>query len=117
MACIYLASAGRTGLRETANQNLAKARYAIDRLTAVPGVSLRFSGPVFNEFALTLPVDPHGFARYCQSHRLVPGVPMKWFYPELADELLVCVTETNRREEIDALADTLTAFCARGGLL
>ena len=36
-------------------------------------------------------------------NKIVPGVPLARFYPELANALLVCVTETARKEQIDAL--------------
>jgi glycine dehydrogenase subunit 1 len=35
------------------------------------------------------------------------GVPLGQWYPELADSLLVCVTEKRTQEEIDGLAAAL----------
>lgn len=117
MASVYLAYAGKRGLQDVARQNATKARYALETMMTVPGVTRRFTGPVFNEFVLSLPVDPHDFARFCQEKSLVPGVPLKWFYPELDRELLMCVTEMNTQEDIDTLADVLGRYCAQGGLL
>ena len=54
-ATIFLESLGRPGLREMAWQNAQKAAYALDVLTAVPGVRRRFGGPPFNEFVLEFP--------------------------------------------------------------
>ena len=47
---IHLSTLGRTGLRELALQNLAKASYAKQQLEAIAGVEAAFDGPVFNEF-------------------------------------------------------------------
>jgi len=115
MASVYLACAGKTGLQEAALQNSAKARAAARALTEVPGVTLRFSSPFFNEFVLRLPGDPHAFARFCKERKIVPGVPLKWFYPELDHELLVCVTEVNTAAEIEALAGALRDFAGASG--
>ena len=38
---------------------------------------------------------------------LIAGLPLGTYYPELADSLLVCVTELNRAEDIDRLAAAL----------
>jgi len=38
---------------------------------------------------------------------IIAGLPLGRYYPELRDSLLVCVTELNRAEEIDRLADGL----------
>jgi glycine dehydrogenase subunit 1 len=115
MASVYLAYAGKSGLQEAAAQNAAKARFAAKRLTEVPGVTLKFSSPFFNEFVLSLPGDPHAFARFCKERKIVPGVPLKWFYPELTNELLVCVTEVSPAADIEALAGALHDFTGGSG--
>ena len=113
MASVYLAYTGKSGLRELCRQNMAKAHYAREQLCAVPGVLPRFSAPFFNEFVLTLPGDPHAFARFCKERQIVPGVPLKWFYPGLDQDMLFCVTEVNQRAEIDNLVAAVREFFAR----
>ncbi len=49
---IHLCLLGKEGLREVAEQNLAKARFALEQLEKIPGVRRAFSGPLFNEFAV-----------------------------------------------------------------
>src|SRR5678816_4097621 len=62
MATIYLATVGRRGLVKVGELSTAKAHYAAERLTAVPGVSLRFAQPFFKEFTLKLPKSPERVA-------------------------------------------------------
>ena len=51
MTCIYLTIYGKAGMREIAEQNLAKAHYAAQTLAATPGTKLLFANsPRFNEF-------------------------------------------------------------------
>jgi glycine dehydrogenase subunit 1 len=90
-----------------AEQNLHKARYAMERLQSVPGCRPGFTGAIFNEFALELPDDAEQVASRLQERGILAGVPLGRYYPDLRRALLVCVTEMNRVEEIDALAEAL----------
>jgi glycine dehydrogenase subunit 1 len=106
-ATIYVALMGKQGLVEVGEQSAAKAHYAADRLTQIPGVSLRFGAPFFKEFALKLPVSPDRVVGKLLKQRILAGVPLKRFDRALGDCLLVAVTEKRTRAEIDAFADAL----------
>ena len=54
-ATVHLSLLGKEGLREMAEQNLAKAQFALRELEKIPGVKRTFSAPFFNEFAVELP--------------------------------------------------------------
>jgi glycine dehydrogenase subunit 1 len=107
MATIYLAILGKRGLVRVGELSMARARYAADRLTGVPGVSLRFAAPFFKEFTLRLPKPPERVVTRLLKQRILAGVPLKSFDRRLGDCLLVAVTEQRTREEIDALAEAL----------
>jgi glycine dehydrogenase subunit 1 len=112
MATIYLAILGKRGLVEVGEQSMAKAHYAAERLTAIPGVSLRFRAPFFKEFTLRLPRSPERVVRRLLRDRILAGVPLKPFDRRLADCLLVAVTEKRTREEVDAFAEALARAVA-----
>jgi glycine dehydrogenase subunit 1 len=104
-AAIYLAWLGPEGLRELGRRCAAKARYAAERLTAIPGVELLFPGaPFFKEFALRLPGPAAEIRDALVDRGFLAGVPL-----EDADgrALLVAVTERRTRAEIDAFAEAL----------
>ena len=107
MATIYLSTLGKQGLRRVGELSAAKAHYAAERLTAIPGVSLRFTQPFFKEFVLRLPKPPTSVVARLARRRILPGVPLKTYDRALADSLLVAVTEQRTREEIDAYAGAL----------
>jgi glycine dehydrogenase subunit 1 len=91
---------GKQGLRELAEQNLAKAHYLADKLP------LRFSGPFFNEFvASTNGRTPEQVNEMLIQKKIVGGLSLKRFYPELGNAMLVCATEMSRREKLDAVAE------------
>ncbi|GIU96629.1 MAG: putative glycine dehydrogenase (decarboxylating) subunit 1 [Actinomycetota bacterium] len=100
-ATIYLAWLGPAGLVELGEACLAKAAYAAERLTALPGVELAFGdAPFFKEFALRLPRPSVQVRDALLDHGFLAGVPD----PDDDRVLLVAVTEQRTREEIDALA-------------
>jgi glycine dehydrogenase subunit 1 len=102
-AAIYLSLVGKQGLVELSRINLSKAEYAKAQLTGLPGVSLRYSAPTFNEFTLRLPLDAATLVEQCAKDGVLCGVPASRYFPERPDELLVAVTELHSREAIDRL--------------
>ena len=100
MATVFMTIYGKQGLRELAQQNLAKAHYLAGKLP------LRFQGPFFNEFvASTNGRTPDQINRALQDKRIIGGLPLQRFYPELKGTMLLCATEMNRRESLDAVAE------------
>ncbi|HSF07672.1 MAG TPA: aminomethyl-transferring glycine dehydrogenase subunit GcvPA [Methylomirabilota bacterium] len=112
MATIYVAILGKQGLTRVGELSMAKAHYAAERLSQVPGVSLRFPAPFFKEFTVKLPKSPERVVARLAKDRILAGVPLKAFDRKLADCLLVAVTEKRTRDEIDAFARALTKAVA-----
>jgi len=106
MATIFLALHGKTGLRQLAERNLAKAEYAKARLRAA-GLELPFAAPTFNEFAVRLREPAERVLTRARARGIVAGLGLARVAPELGDALLVCVTETASRARIDELASVL----------
>ena len=103
-ASIYLSAVGPTGLRQAAELSTRKAHYAAERLADVPGLSLAFAGPFFKEFVVRSAVDPVKVLAEVGKLGYHGGVALGRWYPELADGILVAVTEKRTKEEIDGLA-------------
>jgi glycine dehydrogenase subunit 1 len=107
-ATTYLALAGRRGLREVAEQNATKARYAQRLLVERAGAQPVFSAPFFNEFAVRLPNARKRRERALDAGVLA-GLPLGDWYPELEDALLVCATEMHTQADLERLAEELRA--------
>ena len=93
-------------MRRLAEVNVTRAHDARDRLVSRAKLEPRFSGPFFNEFVLRAR-DLEGLLKRCAAARIVPGLALDQWYPELKDCLLVCVTEMNEREEIERLVGAI----------
>jgi len=105
-ATVFLALAGRQGLRELADRNARKARHALRRLRERAGAEPVFSAPFFNEFAVRLR-DARRRHEKALERGVLAGVPLGRWYPELDDALLVCSTEIHSAADIEKLAEAL----------
>jgi len=97
MATVFMSVYGKQGLRELAEQNLAKAHYLAGKLKP------RFSGPFFNEFVVPAP-NPEQINAALLEKKIIGGLPLGRFYPELSDAMLLCATEMSKRADMDRLA-------------
>jgi len=107
MAAIYLCLMGKQGIREVAVQNLSKAEYAKERISALPGFSLPFVAPTFNEFVVEAQEGAAAVLDRLEKRGILGGIVLSRLFGGMSDRFLVCVTEQNTREEIDALAAAL----------
>jgi glycine cleavage system P protein (glycine dehydrogenase) subunit 1 len=103
MATVFMSIYGKEGLRELAEQNLAKAHYLADRLP------LAFDAPFFNEFVVRANGrSPEQINSELLEKKIVGGLPLGRFYPELQDSMLLCATEMNRRQSMDTVVEAFS---------
>ena len=103
-AAIYLATLGRTGMRQLARLNYDKAAYLRKGLQAV-GAKPLFSGPVFNEFAVVFENDFTPVRQRLLDQGIAAGLPLEPYFPDLGNAFLFCATETVSRALIDELLE------------
>jgi glycine dehydrogenase subunit 1 len=111
-ATVHLTLLGKEGLREMAEQNLAKAHYALSLLEKIPGVRRAFCGPFFNEFTLEFPRSVRMINADLLKEKIVGPLALGPAYPELSKHGLLCVTETTPRAEIERLAQAVGRILA-----
>jgi glycine dehydrogenase subunit 1 len=110
MATIFLSVYGKEGIRELAEHNLAKADYASKTLSAQPGAKLLFHGaPRFHEFVLQTEESPAQWTQRLLDNKIVGGIDLSRWYPELRNCTLWCATEVITREQMNAAATVLAA--------
>ena len=100
MATVFLSVYGKEGLRELAVQNLSKAHYLADKLKP------RFSGPFFNEFVAQAGTRTVAdINRKLEAKKIIGGLALEKFYPELKNTMLLCCTEMSRKTQMDQVAE------------
>jgi glycine dehydrogenase subunit 1 len=110
MATIFLTIYGKEGIRELAEHNLSKADYAAKTFAAQPGAKILFNGaPRFHEFVLETQESPASMGQRLMDNKIVGGVTLGRWYPELPNATLWCTTEVVTKDQIDAAASVIAA--------
>ena len=110
MATIFLTVYGKEGIRELAEHNLAKAAYAATTLSQNQGTTQLFNGaPHFHEFVLQTDEAPAAWSQRLMDEKIVGGIDLSRWYPELKNATLWCTTEIITRQNIDTAAKVLAA--------
>jgi glycine dehydrogenase subunit 1 len=105
MVTIFLTVYGKEGLRELAEQNLAKAAYLREQLLGA-GAETKFDGtPRFHEFVLTTGESADELNAALLEKQIIGGLALAKWYPELGESAtLWCATELTTKAQMDAAA-------------
>ena len=126
---IYLAALGKQGLRSVAELCYQKAHYAAARIAQLPGYTLPIQGTFFQEFVVQCPVSPSSINSRLLEQNILGGLDLSEAFSNahpseggttggstsppsghFTNAMLLCVTEMNSRQEIDALVEALSEF-------
>jgi glycine dehydrogenase subunit 1 len=107
-AAMYMATLGGTGFRQLARLNHDKSQYLKDQLQKL-GFQTVFTAPTFNEFVIRVPGEEDGWYQRLLEKKIVAGLPLESFYPELTGHYLMCVTETSAKTDMDILLKEVRA--------
>lgn len=104
-AATYLTVMGREGLKKVANLCLQKSHYACEKLLSTGRFTKAFEGSFFKEFALKSREPLAGLNARLLENKIIGGLEVGRYYPQMQDCWLVAVTEKRTRSEIDKLAE------------
>ena len=107
-ATMYMACLGASGIRDLSRLNHDKAEYLKNRLKAA-GCKIPFPSPSFNEFVVEMPQGFEKTYRRLLEKKIVAGLSLATYYPELKDHYLFCVTETKSREDMDRMVKEIAS--------
>jgi glycine dehydrogenase subunit 1 len=99
---MYMATLGGDCLRELARLNRDKTEYLKTELKKA-GFSISFDSPTFNEFVVEFPSDFETTHQRLRDKRIIAGLALAPYYPELGNHYLLCATETSTKEDLDTL--------------
>ncbi len=110
-ASVYLATLGKSGLRQVARLCHDKAHYAAAQIAELPGLSVNPQAPdkpFFKEFVVRLPKPVAQVNQVLLAESgIIGGYDLGQDHPQLDSHMLIAVTEMNTRAEIDGLVEVL----------
>lgn len=92
---------GKKGVKDLALSNYQRAAFLKERLEAIPGVSSLGAAPFFNEFMVKINKPLDKVLAAFRDKGIVAGLPLGKYFPEMQDHLLVAVTETKSKEQLE----------------
>jgi glycine dehydrogenase subunit 1 len=101
-ASVAMTALGKKGVREMAAANLQKAHYAKNAFKEA-GFEVVYDGHLFNEFVVKLNKPVKEINQQLLQKGIIGGYDLGRDYPDLANHMLVAVTEQRLKEEIDTL--------------
>ncbi len=111
-AAIYLSALGKDGVRKAAELCLRNAHYLKQRIAVLDGFEIAFRQPGFHEFVVRTPRPAEAVARRLVREGFLGGLPLGRFYRGMRNALLVCVTESRTREQMDRFVEALARVVA-----
>lgn len=111
-AAVYMAALGKCGMRKVAEICYHRAHYAAAQLAQVPGFEVAAQKPFFKEFVVRCPMPVEALNEQLLEWGIIGGYDLSRAYPELQNQMLVCVTEMTTRAGIDYLVEALREVCA-----
>jgi glycine dehydrogenase subunit 1 len=105
---IYLALMGKHGLRRVAELCYQKAHYAAGAIEDLPGFGVQRRLPFFKEFVVNCPKPVKAINQYLfDEYGIIGGYELGRDYVDRSEQMLIAVTETNTKAEIDLLVKAL----------
>ena len=102
-AAVYLSAVGKEGLRQVAELSLQKAHYTYGELMKIPGFTPVFGASYFKEFVIRCPRSIGQINEELLQEKIIGGLDLGLYYPELENCMLICVTENRSQDDINRL--------------
>ncbi|MBZ0297243.1 MAG: aminomethyl-transferring glycine dehydrogenase subunit GcvPA [Anaerolineae bacterium] len=106
-AAVYMSLMGKYGMRKVGELCYHKAHYAAKQIDSLDGYSVDMSKPFFNEFVVECPRPVSEINEALLEQGIIGGYDLSADYPHLKNHMLLCVTEMNAKDEIDAVVEVL----------
>jgi glycine dehydrogenase subunit 1 len=110
-ATVYMATMGKEGIKEVAEQSMLKAHYLAEQISKIPRFAVNDKHPFFNEFLI--------LTDYNHSDIIAKGIEQGFLaglctcpYEGVNSGLLVAVTEKRTKEEMDNFVTFLKNYKA-----
>lgn len=106
---------GKKGLHKLALTNHQRAAYLREALKKVAHVKVMGDAPFFNEFAVDFGRPVSNALAHFRKAGIEPGIDLGRFYPEFNGYLLIAVTETKSKAQLNRFVNVAETFNPSNG--
>lgn len=108
---VYMATMGKEGICEVAEQSMLKAHYLAEEIAKIPGFKINDVKPFFNEFLVLTDYNHGNIIKEAIDKGILAGLcTCRWKEDGVKSGLLVAVTEKRTKEEMDAFVNFLKEY-------
>jgi glycine dehydrogenase subunit 1 len=101
-ATVYMATLGKQGIREVAEQSMQKAHYLAEEINKIDGFKVNLDIPFFNEFLIETEIDHSNFIHTAIKKGILPGIcTCKYSEYGIKKGILTAVNEKRTKQEMD----------------
>ncbi len=108
---------GKEGIRKLALTNFQRTAYLKKQLEAIPGIMMMGNANIFNEFAYSFGLPFNEVDTMFRRYGIAVGIDLGRFYPSLDGMILVSVTETKDKRQLDQYVRVAEELAAKGSKL
>jgi len=107
-ASIFLTLLGEKGLTDIAKSNHLNTAYFVKEVSGFEHIDIVYKKDFFNEVVIDLgETDTDSFIEEMKAKEILPGIPLKWFFKDMKNRILVNFTELHRKEDIDRFINAI----------
>ena len=107
-AGIYLVTMGKKGLKDISKINHLNAAFFADQVSRFNHVRVKHSADFYSEIVLEIiDLDVDDFLKKLEEKKIIAGVPLKWFYSDYENAVLMNFTEMHKKADIDLLVSSI----------
>lgn len=102
---------GKQGVKELSLTNYQRACYLKENLKSIPGTTLFNPETTFNEFVVKFDKPLEEIQCIFRKNGIEPGISLNRYYPALKNSLLIAVTETKTKQQLDKYIEVAKECC------
>lgn len=107
---VYLSIVGEDGLRKLSDVCTQRAHYLSDKIKEIKNFKIKFRSRFFNEFVIHSDIETGKLLAHLKTQKILGGIALEKYFPELRGDILVAVTETNSKKSMDIFLDVLKSI-------
>jgi glycine cleavage system pyridoxal-binding protein P len=99
---------GQKGLKEISKTNHLNTAYFVKEASKLSNINIKYKKDFYNEVVLEIKNNKvEDFITKLEEKNIIAGVPLKYFYSDFENSILINFTEIHKKKDIDKLINAI----------